>query len=80
MPCVGHVMQVTMEWWTHLWLNEGFANWIEYLSVDHTHPEYDVWTNYLTIEYENALLLDALSNSHPIEVRSQLQTKRFSNA
>src|SRR3989338_2068806 len=24
---------VTMEWWTHLWLNEGFASWIEYLAV-----------------------------------------------
>ena len=28
----------TMEWWTHLWLNEGFASWIEYLSVDHCCP------------------------------------------
>ena len=36
---------VTMEWWTHLWLNEGFATWIEYLCVDHTHPEYEIWTN-----------------------------------
>ena len=29
---------VTMEWWTHLWLNEGFASWIEYLCVDHCIP------------------------------------------
>ncbi|XP_037492895.1 aminopeptidase M1-A-like [Jatropha curcas] len=24
---------VTMEWWTHLWLNEGFASWVSYLAA-----------------------------------------------
>ena len=57
-----------MEWWTHLWLNEGFATWIEYLCVDHTHPEYEIWTNFLSREYASAMSLDALANSHPIEV------------
>ena len=61
--------QVTMEWWTHLWLNEGFATWIEYLCVDHTHPEYEIWTNFLSREYASAMSLDALASSHPIEVR-----------
>jgi len=59
---------VTMEWWTHLWLNEGFASWIEYLCVDYCIPEFDIWTQFVTSDYMRALELDALNNSHPIEV------------
>lgn len=59
---------VTMEWWTHLWLNEGFASWIEYLCVDYCFPEYDVWTQFVNTDLGRALELDALDNSHPIEV------------
>ncbi|KAL5968421.1 Puromycin-sensitive aminopeptidase, partial [Taenia solium] len=59
---------VTMEWWTHLWLNEGFASWIEYLAVDHCFPEYDIWTVFLTDEVSSAMATDALKTSHPIEV------------
>ena len=56
------------EWWTHLWLNEGFASWIEYLCVDHCLPEFDIWTQFVSSDYAPALELDALDNSHPIEV------------
>lgn len=59
---------VTMEWWTHLWLNEGFASWIEFLCVDYLFPEYDIWTQFATETYIQALELDALKNSHPIEI------------
>ncbi|EDV26424.1 uncharacterized protein TRIADDRAFT_22803 [Trichoplax adhaerens] len=59
---------VTMEWWTHLWLNEGFASWIEYLCVDHCFPEWDIWTQFLVMDSARALELDSLNNSHPIEV------------
>jgi len=59
---------VTMEWWTHLWLNEGFASWIEYLCVDHCLPELDIWTHFVTSDYCRALELDSLRSSHPIEV------------
>lgn len=58
----------TMEWWTHLWLNEGFASWIEYLCVDHCCPQFNIWTQFVSSEMGPALRLDALQNSHPIEV------------
>lgn len=59
---------VTMEWWTHLWLNEGYASFVEFLCVDHLFPEYDIWTQFVTDNYTRALELDCLKNSHPIEV------------
>lgn len=59
---------VTMEWWTHLWLNEGYASFVEFLCVNHLFPEYDIWTQFVTENYIRALELDCLENSHPIEV------------
>lgn len=59
---------VTMRWWTDLWLNEGFASWIEYLATDHNFPEWDMWTQFIVDEQNVALKLDALQNTHPIEV------------
>ena len=59
---------VTMEWWTHLWLNEGFASYIEYLAVDKLFPKWDIWTQFSTNDLSVALRLDALKNTHPIEV------------
>ena len=59
---------VTMEWWTHLWLNEGFASYIEYLAVDKMFPTWDIWTQFSTADLGVALRLDALKNTHPIEI------------
>ncbi|GLH04429.1 Aminopeptidase [Gryllus bimaculatus] len=59
---------VTMEWWTHLWLNEGYASFVEFLCVAHLFPEYDIWTQFVCDTYSRALELDWLKNSHPIEV------------
>ncbi len=59
---------VTMEWWTHLWLNEGFASYIEYLAVDHVFPQWDIWTHFMQSDFGVALHLDGLKHTHPIEV------------
>lgn len=59
---------VTMRWWTDLWLNEGFASWIEFLAIDHIYPEWEMWTQFALSEQQQALKLDALEHTHPIEV------------
>eukprot|EP00253_Pinus_taeda_P000536 PITA_00536 len=58
---------VTMEWWTHLWLNEGFATWVSYLAADYLFPEWKIWTQFID-ETVEAYRLDGLVESHPIEV------------
>ena len=58
---------VTMEWWDDLWLNESFASWMGDKAVDYLHPEWDMWTQFLTHDTGSALNLDGLRNSHPIE-------------
>lgn len=59
---------VTMRWWTDLWLNEGFASWVEYLAVNHMFPEWEMWTQFAVDEQQRAFKLDALEYTHPIEV------------
>ncbi|OTB08749.1 hypothetical protein M426DRAFT_316768 [Hypoxylon sp. CI-4A] len=59
---------VTMDWWEGLWLNEGFATLMSWLSCNYFYPEWKVWENYVTDNLQSALGLDSLRSSHPIEV------------
>ncbi|KAJ5183204.1 hypothetical protein N7492_000820 [Penicillium capsulatum] len=59
---------VTMDWWNELWLNEGFATWVGWLAVDHFHPEWNVWSQFVAEGVQQAFHLDSLRASHPIEV------------
>lgn len=56
---------VTMEWWNDLWLNEGFAKFMEFVSVNVTHPELKVEDYFLTRCFD-AMEVDALNSSHPV--------------
>jgi aminopeptidase N len=56
---------VTMAWWDDLWLNEGFASWMENKAADHFHPEWKVWLQELA-EKEDAMRTDAGAGTHPI--------------
>uniref|UniRef100_A0A1A8RCC1 Aminopeptidase n=1 Tax=Nothobranchius rachovii TaxID=451742 RepID=A0A1A8RCC1_9TELE len=56
---------VTMEWWNDLWLNEGFAKFMEFISLDITYPELHVDDFFLNKCFE-AMEVDSLSSSHPV--------------
>ncbi|KAH8243515.1 hypothetical protein KR032_008161 [Drosophila birchii] len=57
---------VTMNWWSDLWLNEGFASFVEYKGVKHMHPDWDMDNQFVTEELHPVLTIDATLASHPI--------------
>ena len=57
---------VTMRWWNGAWLNEAFATFMERLSSDAGHPEWDVWTE-AQLDREQALSVDGLRATRPVE-------------
>ncbi|KAG7193103.1 Aminopeptidase 2 mitochondrial [Scheffersomyces spartinae] len=59
---------VTMDFWDGLWLNEGFATWMSWFACDSLYPEWKVWESYVSDSLQQALSLDSLRASHPIEV------------
>ncbi|HEX3568297.1 MAG TPA: M1 family metallopeptidase [Candidatus Saccharimonadales bacterium] len=59
---------VTMRWWTDLWLNEGFANLMEYFTPNHLFPDWQLMMQYIVDEQQSGMKLDALANTHPVAV------------
>ncbi len=59
---------VTMAWWEDLWLNEGFATWVETLAMDKLFPEWKTWEEFAVANVSYAMELDGLANTHPIQV------------
>ncbi len=56
---------VTMAWWDDLWLNEGFASWMETKASDHFHPDWQPLLDRVGGR-EAAMGLDAFATTHPI--------------
>jgi aminopeptidase N len=57
---------VTMAWWDDLWLNEGFASWMETKATDHFYPQWHMWSE-ASRDRERAMALDARSTTHSIQ-------------
>ena len=57
---------VTMAWWDDLWLNEGFASWMEAKAAERLNPSWTVWLDTTGVR-EAAMNADARRTSHPIQ-------------
>ncbi|KAL4150039.1 hypothetical protein QTP88_003885 [Uroleucon formosanum] len=56
----------TMKWWNDLWLNEGFASYMEFKALEVVHPDWDVDTLFLIHSLQSVQYLDNKLSSHAI--------------
>ena len=59
---------VTMNWWDDLWLNESFANMMEYVAIDAIEPDWNVWELFQTSDVPAALQRDATDGVQSVHV------------
>lgn len=59
---------VTMKWWSDLWLNEGFASYIEFKGIDAALPAWKMMDQFTVDTMHGVMNLDATLGSHPIVV------------
>ncbi|MBR2864591.1 M1 family metallopeptidase [Candidatus Saccharibacteria bacterium] len=58
---------VTMKWWDNLWLNESFANMMQYVCVDAIYPSYKIYEDFFTGECFAALNRDCLPGVQAVQ-------------
>lgn len=56
---------VTMKWWDDIWLNEGFATWMETKPVAAWRPDWDMNLDDV-LDTSNTMTVDSLATTRPI--------------
>eukprot|EP01084_Bolivina_argentea_P062077 113512_1 len=62
---------VTCEWWSNIFINEGFGRYLEYWSANAIHPELNVY-DYRAMRTNNQMNNDITKYTHPIIIDENL--------
>ncbi|NXB74662.1 AMPN Aminopeptidase, partial [Donacobius atricapilla] len=62
---------VTLRWWNDLWLNEGFASYVEYLGANSAESTWNIKDLMVLNELHAVMATDALASSHPLSFREE---------
>ncbi|KAF2343745.1 Peptidase M1 membrane alanine aminopeptidase N-terminal, partial [Trinorchestia longiramus] len=68
---------VTMEWWSDLWLNEGFATYLSYLGTDVIGQDWNYMDTFVITELQVVFAMDCLESSHPVSIAAEYPNDIF---
>nr|XP_018908056.1 PREDICTED: aminopeptidase N-like isoform X1 [Bemisia tabaci] len=59
---------VTMQWWTDLWLKEGFASYLGAIAMENVITHWQTMSHQVATDLGYTFALDSLNSSHPVSV------------